>query len=173
VLLAALVVLLLTDPFGGDGGTEAEESPSPTTSAAPSTTAEPSPTAEDGDETTDPPAEETTAVVSEPVSADPLAADNIRAFLQDYHQQVLSDPGAAYARTGPTLRANISEGNYIEYWSQFQDVVISDVQAVDGQNTATATQQLVYVGGGSETSQRLFTFIVQDGQLILDSDFAT
>jgi hypothetical protein len=171
LLLAGLVVLLVIDPFGGDGGSEAQESPSPTTSAAPSTTAEPSPTDDEAGETSAPSAEETSAGNSGPGNGDPLAASNIQNFLADYHQQVLSDPSGAYARTGPTLRASISEAGYVEYWSQFEDVVISDVQAVDGQNTATATQELVYVGGGSETSQRLFTFVVQDGQLILDSDF--
>jgi tRNA A-37 threonylcarbamoyl transferase component Bud32 len=175
VLLAGLVVLLVTDPFGGDDGSEAQESQTPTTSAAPSTTAEPSATGDGDDEGSgsgsDSTTEETPTGNSGPGNGDPLAADNIQTFLGDYHAQVLSDPSAAYARTGPTLRANISEGNFVEYWSQFEDVVISDVQAVDGQNTARATQELIYVGGGSETSQRLFTFIVRDGELVLDSDF--
>jgi serine/threonine protein kinase len=175
VLLAGLVVLLVTDPFGSDGGSEAQESPAPTTSAAPSTTAEPSATGDEDDEGsdsgTDSTNEDTPSANNGPGNGDPLAADNIRTFLGDYHAQVVSDPSAAYARTGPTLRANISEANFVEYWSQFEDVVISDVQAVDGQNTARATQELVYVGGGSERSQRLFTFIVRDGELVLDSDF--
>ena len=171
VLVAGLIVFLVTDPFGSDGS-EAQGQDTPTTSAAPSTTAEPSPTGGEDDEGSGN-AEETATEAgnSGPGNADPLSADNIRAFLTDYHQQVLSDPAGAYARTGPTLRSVISEANYVEYWGQFQDVVISDIEAVDGQNTARATQELVYVGGGSESSRRLFTFIVEGGQLILDSDF--
>ncbi|WP_295657541.1 hypothetical protein [uncultured Nocardioides sp.] len=108
-----------------------------------------------------------------PAPADPLSAANITAFLQDYHRQVLTDPRAAYARTGPTLRANISEDNYVGYWSDFSDVRLSDIQAVDGRNTATAVMELVYASGTSETGPHEFTFIVGDGgQLILDSDFA-
>ncbi|MGY1802895.1 serine/threonine-protein kinase [Blastococcus sp. SYSU D00922] len=167
LLVAGLVAVLLLDPFGGDGGTEAQESPPATSSAAPSTSTEPSPTDNSGEGNADEDAEDN----SGQGNGDPLSADNIRVFLEDYHRQVLSDPAAAYARTGPTLRANISEANYVDYWSQFEDVRLSDIQAVDGQNTATATMELVYAGGGTETSQRLFTLIVEGDQLILDSDF--
>jgi eukaryotic-like serine/threonine-protein kinase len=104
--------------------------------------------------------------------ADPLSAANVTAFLDSYHQQVLSDPRAAYALTGPTLRAAIgSEDAYVDYWSQFTDVAISDIQAADGQTTATATLELRYSDGTSESGRHQFTFLVQDGQLILDSDY--
>lgn len=167
VLVAGLVAVLLLDPFGGDAGDEAQESPAATSSADPSTSAEPSPTDDSGEGDADEGDEES----SGQGNGDPLSAGNVQAFLEDYHRQVLSDPAGAYARTGPTLRANISEANYVEYWNQFEDVRLSDIQAVDGQNTATATMELVYAGGGTETSQRLFTLIVEGDQLILDSDF--
>jgi hypothetical protein len=84
---------------------------------------------------------------------------------------VLSDPRAAYARTGPTLQANISEENYVAYWEQFSDVRVSDIQAEDGNAVARATLELVYTDGTSEVAGHTFTFVVQDGELILDSDF--
>ena len=106
-----------------------------------------------------------------PAPADPLSAGSITAFLESYHQQVLSDPRAAYARTGPTLRANIGEDSYVNYWSSFSDVRISDIQATDGQATATGTLEYRYPDGTSESGRHQFTLLVQDGQLILDSDF--
>jgi hypothetical protein len=163
-LLVGVIAFVVTRPDDQDPSTEAG---SPTSS---SSTAEPT---EDEESTTG--ADETTsdgAVTGDAPSDDPLAAANITAFLQDYHRQVLTDPRAAYARTGPTLRSVISEDNYVGYWSDFSDVRLSDIQAVDGQNTATATQELVYAGGGSESSRRIFTFLVQDGELVLDSDYA-
>jgi hypothetical protein len=85
---------------------------------------------------------------------------------------VLSDPAAAWARTGPTLRSAIgSEQAYIDYWGRFSDVVVSDIQASDGNDVATATLELRYPNGESETGSHRFTFLVQDGQLILDSDY--
>ena len=84
---------------------------------------------------------------------------------------MLTDPRAAYSRTGPTLRAAISEDNYVDYWDQFSDVRLSDIQASDGNNVATATMELVFADGRpSETAQHTFTFLVEGGELILDSD---
>jgi hypothetical protein len=140
--------------------------------ASPTTSESAAPTSEQPEPSAEPTAEETTAEATTSAPADPLSAANVTEFLQSYHQQVLSDPRGAYARTGPTLRDAIgSEDAYVEYWSQFSDVVISDIQAVDGQTTATATLELRYPDGTSESGSHQFTFVVQDGQLILDSDF--
>ncbi|TYP87128.1 serine/threonine-protein kinase [Blastococcus xanthinilyticus] len=103
--------------------------------------------------------------------ADPLAERSIRDFVRDYHRLVIDDPASAWDRTGPTLRANISRENYIRYWDQFEDVRISDLEAGDGDTTATATMELRYADGRRETGPHEFTFLVRDGQLVLDSDF--
>ncbi|MGY2004389.1 serine/threonine-protein kinase [Blastococcus sp. SYSU DS1024] len=102
---------------------------------------------------------------------DPLAEENVRDFLRDYHRLVIRDPAQAWERTGPTLRANISRDGYVRYWDQFEDVRLSDIEAADGQTTATATMELRYADGRRETGPHVFTFLVRDGQLILDSDF--
>jgi hypothetical protein len=115
--------------------------------------------------------EPTTQTPSEP-PADPLSAENVTAFLTEYHQLVLSDPRAAYARTGSTLRSRISEANYVAYWQQFSDVRVTDIDAADGRSTATGTLEWTYTDGSTESGRRVFTVLVQDGQLILDSDFA-
>ncbi|MGY2066467.1 serine/threonine-protein kinase [Blastococcus sp. SYSU DS0619] len=102
---------------------------------------------------------------------DPLAEENVRDFLRDYHRLVIRDPAEAWERTGPTLRANISRDGYVRYWDQFEDVRLSDIEAADGQTTATATMELRYADGSRETGPHVFTFLVRDGQLVLDSDF--
>jgi serine/threonine protein kinase len=154
-----------------DGDSSAQE---PATTSSPGTSAEET---TGGEETTSEPTETSASSSAEqtseaPADGDPLSADSIEAFLEDYHQQVLSDPRAAYARTGPTLRSAISEDNYVAYWGQFSDVRLSDVQASDGDTVATATLELVFADGGSEVGPHTFTFVVEDGELILDSDVA-
>jgi serine/threonine protein kinase len=171
--LVALVVFLVLRPDGNDPSNQATTPSANSPEAPPST---------EGGGATEPPTPESSTsesstsaeppVQTPPANTDPLSAENVEAFVQEYHQLVSTDPEAAYALTGPTLRSAISEGNYVEYWNQFEDVRISDIQAVDGQSTATATMELSYPGGGSETSRRQFTFLVQDGRLLLDSDYA-
>jgi hypothetical protein len=157
-----------------DGDPSAQDSPSSTTSSSAETSAEE--TSESGGGATTDPDDDSGSSSSETTSessaaGDPLSADNIRSFLEDYHRQVLSDPRGAYARTGPTLRANISEDNYVAFWEQFSDVRLSDISATDGNNVARGTLELVYTDGTSEVAGHTFTFIVEGDQLILDSDF--
>ena len=136
-----------------DGDPSAAESPSSTTSSA-ATSAEESSESGSGSTSESPDEPSSSEQTSESsADGDPLSADNIETFLTDYHAQVLTDPRAAYARTGPTLQANISEDNYVAYWEQFSDVRLSDIQASDGNNVATATMQLVYTDGSDETAQ--------------------
>ena len=164
VAFAGLIVFWVVSLNDPEDGSTAQ---SPT--SAPSTSAEP--TAEEPEPSAELTPEETSAEPTPEAPADPLSAANVTTFLGDYHQQVLSDPRGAYARTGPTLRANIGEDAYVDYWSQFSEVRISDIQAVDGQTTATASLELVYPNGTRESGLHQFTFLVRDGQLILDSDF--
>ncbi|MGY1812762.1 serine/threonine-protein kinase [Blastococcus sp. SYSU D00820] len=182
-LLAGLLVLLLLAGGGiawlvatsGDAGDPAA---GPTTSAAPTSDAEEEsppaeePVAEPTEPSTPPPSSSEPPPSSESPSPAATDEDAVRAFLQDYHELVLTDPGAAYARTGPTLRSTISEGNYAAFWGRFSDVVVSDVQVDLASLTATATVEFAYADGGRETEQHLFTFVEQDGQLLLDSDVA-
>jgi hypothetical protein len=186
--MAAVIGFVALRPDDGDGtGTQAEDTPA---------SSSPSSSAPEDDETQEPPTGTSTGTpepdggstgtsaaeqpttpqpapgpTAEPV-ADPLSAANIQAFLADYHQQAVQDPASAWERTGPTLRANISRDNYIDYWNQFSSVSVSGIQASDGRTTATGTQEVVFAATGvTETSQRVFTLLVQNGQLILDSDF--
>jgi serine/threonine protein kinase len=151
-------------------GSSSAPSSSASTSSAEATT-EPTTGSSDAPSSSAATTEPTTQTPSEP-PADPLSAENITDFLDEYHQLVLSDPRAAYARTGPTLRANISEANYIAYWQQFSDVRVTGIEAADGRNTATGTLEWTYTDGRTESGRRVFTVLEQDGQLILDSDFA-
>jgi hypothetical protein len=165
-LIAFWVIALDPDDSADAQGTASatSESPEPTQDGAEQTTAENT----EPPESTEPTEQGTTTDGT--AEAEPLSAAAITDFVVGYHEQVLTDPRSAYARTGPTLRNAISEGNYVAYWDQFSDVVVSDIQASDGQPTATATMELRYPDGTSETATHTLTFLVQDGELLLDSD---
>jgi len=195
-LLAALVAVIgfvALRPDDSDGaGTQADDtassspSPSPSTSSSTSSASTSSaptsstPTSSDPTDVAAPTesgAGTSTAVPPTPQPApapapvaDPLSAANIQAFLADYHRQVVQDPGSAYDRTGPTLRAAISRANYVAYWSQFSDVTLSEVQAVDGQTRVTGRLSWTYTDGRVVSAVRRFTLIEQGGQLVLDSE---
>jgi hypothetical protein len=155
----------VTRPDDPAQNNDASSTTSAATSSAAETTSEETTTSEAAPTTTE--AETTTSAAA----ADPLSAGSKEEFLESYHQQVLTDPHGAYARTGPTLRAAISEDNYVEYWSQFSDVQVTDVDPSDGEDTATGTLTWTYADDGrKESGRHRFTFLVQDGQLILDSD---
>jgi len=159
------------DPGQNDASATTGHASSAAGTTAAGTTAETS--SQSAEETSTSSAETTSAApATTAVAGNPLAASSIEDFLVSYHRQVLTDPRAAYARTGPTLRAAISEKNYVKYWSRFSDVRVSDVQAQDGQDTATGTLTWTYDDGRVESSRRRFTFLVQGGQLLLDSDRA-
>ena len=94
----------------------------------------------------------------------------MRNFLTGYHQLVISDPHRAYTETGPTLRASESEPNYVNYWGQFSNVQLTNIQATDGQRTATATVTYTYQNGSQLVEQTQFTLLQRNDSLILDSE---
>jgi hypothetical protein len=102
-----------------------------------------------------------------------LTASNIEGFLTDYHRLVLSDPHQAYTETGPTLRAAESESNYVNYWGQFSNVQLGNLQASDGSGKATATVTFTYQNGKTLTEQHTFTLLSRGNHLVLDSDYKT
>ena len=187
--LAAVIGFVALRPDDTDGtGTQAEDTPSSSSPSSPASEddetqddpagapTEPSSastatsTAEQPT-TTPPPVPEPTPEPAPEPAGDPLSAANIQAFLADYHRQVIQDPASAYDRTGPTLRANIgSREDYVAYWSQFSDVTLSEVQAVDGQNRVTGRLDWTFTSGETRSALRQFTLIEQNGQLILDSE---
>jgi hypothetical protein len=166
VLLVGLAVFLLTDPFGGDGGSDAQESPTPSSSAAPSTTPEPSPTAdasgdtgeEAGGETTTPPSD------AEPAAADPAqAATALFSLIPD-------DLPAAHALTSPSFQSEFPLARFSGFWDDYQSVSISNVQAEDD-TTALADITYVEPGGSTTTERHRLTFVRgEDGRLLLESD---
>jgi serine/threonine protein kinase len=102
-----------------------------------------------------------------------LTVSNIEGFLTDYHRLVLSDPHQAYTETGPTLRAAESESNYVNYWGQFSNVQLGNLQASDGSGKATATVTFTYQNGKTLTEQHTFTLLSRGNHLVLDSDYKT
>jgi tRNA A-37 threonylcarbamoyl transferase component Bud32 len=129
VALVGLLVVLLNRSPDDPAENSADPSPSSSEPAPTSTSAE-----DDGatpSEAAPEPDAPTTETTEEP-AADPLSADNIEEFLEQYHELAVADPAAAWEQTGPTLRANISRENYIAYWNQFSDVRLTELQAADG-----------------------------------------
>ena len=176
VLLVGLLVFFVVRPFDENPGSTAATTTGAASSTAATTAATSSPQTsaqQSAEETTSSaPATTSSAPATTAAAGDPLTASNIEDFLVSYHSQVLSDPRGAYAQTGPTLRAAISENNYVKYWNQFSDVQVSDIQAEDGRKTATGTLTWTYKDGRQESGTRRFTFLVRDGELVLDSDRA-
>jgi hypothetical protein len=169
VLVAGLIVFLVNRPDETGGGDDTAASSPASSPAATSSQAPPTTSAQT--QASDPPATSSQAPTTSAAAADPLSAENIEAFLQSYHEQAVADPRGTYRTlTGPTLQAAISENGYANYYGQFSDVNVSDVDAADGQTTATGTLEWIYTDGRSESATRLFTFIERNGELILDSE---
>jgi serine/threonine protein kinase len=99
-----------------------------------------------------------------------LDAKNAEDLLAQYHELVFDDPAAAYEQAGPTLRSAISLEGYEDYWNDFTDVTLSDVEVEDGGDSALATMEFDYPDGSTQVERHRFTFIEQDGKLVLDSD---
>jgi serine/threonine protein kinase len=167
VLLAGLVVFLLTDPFGGDGGSQAGESPAPTSSAAPSTTPEPSPTGAEETGTTDEAAGSGTS--SPPAETAPAAADPVQAATA-FFALVPDDLPAAHALTSPSFQSEFPLSRFSGFWDDFASVSIGNVEAVDD-TTALADITYVQPGGATTTERHRLTFVRgEDGRLLLESD---
>ena len=99
-----------------------------------------------------------------------LDADSVEGLLDEFHALVIEDPAAAYEQSGPTLQNAIDEQGFEEYWGRFTDVAISDVEVEDGGDTALATLDFEWPDGSTQVERHRFSFIEQDGRLVLDSD---
>ncbi|MCU1370081.1 MAG: serine/threonine protein kinase [Ilumatobacteraceae bacterium] len=90
-------------------------------------------------------------------------------FLDDFHAAVTEDPDAAYDMAGPTLHGAISREGFAEFWSEFDDVRISNVQLADD-GTALADVTLEYGDGTVQVERHRYHFVDQDGSRLLDRD---
>jgi serine/threonine protein kinase len=173
LVTAALIlsgVLLAT--AGRDGGNANAEGTT-TSAPAPSSSAAPEPTTESSAAATTTSEEPPPTTTSSSAPAAPVEARDVRDFLRDYHQVVADDPEEAWELTGPTLRGSISEQAYVDFWSQFSDVKLSEVQVEDGSLTATGQLEFRTEDGSREREEHRFTLVVdEDGELLLDSDVA-
>ena len=181
-LLAGLVLfwtLVLADPADDDTAAPqppTSSAPAETPSGTPAGTPSETPEETDGGEVEEP--AETPAATSAPVETGDgdgdgdatIDAASAEEYLDEYHELVFEDPAAAYGQAGPTLRNAISLEGFRGYWDDFTDTTISDVQVEDGGSTALATMEFEFPDGTSQVERHRFTFIQQDGRLVLDSD---
>ncbi|MGY1746077.1 serine/threonine-protein kinase [Blastococcus sp. SYSU D00695] len=191
LLLAGLVLLLLVGggvawlaaTSGGDGDDAAGPStsaPAPSSSADPtaetpatgstgagSTGAEPSPP-EEGSPSTDEP----------PPTAQPPAADadvEVRETLGRYYDLLPRDTEAAYAMTGPSLRAQVSYDSYAGFFGTWSEVGLLDVRdvTVDGDRVTATTEVRFTRPGEQQVETHAVTFVRGgDGGLLVDLDVA-
>jgi hypothetical protein len=188
-VIAAVAVLLIVvgavwastladpDPGTGASGTPPASQTSDATDTSESTTAEstaPSSSERSSEPSTPPSTSEKPAPSTTSGGGGggdtTLDADNADDLLAQYHDLVIKDPAAAYEQVGPTLRNAISLQGFEDYWGRFTDVNLSDVQVEDGGDTALATMEFVYPDGSTQVERHRFTFVDQDGRLVLDSD---
>jgi eukaryotic-like serine/threonine-protein kinase len=161
------VVWLVTAGSGDSGATA--QSPVPSTSVPPSSSSAAQPTSSSSAPTTTTPAPTTTT--SPPPAAGQVSAKDVRDFLRQYHELVTRDPEQAWALTGPTLRGSVTEQGYVNFWSQYNEVKLSGVQAKDGSLTATGELEFRGRDGSRRREQHQFTLVRgADGNLLMDSD---
>jgi serine/threonine protein kinase len=182
VVLAGTGVLWFTTRGGAEGGattadppaasSSAEQpSPSPETSAA-----EPAPTsADDASPSSEPPADEPD---DDPPAEDPPADDPdavAEQTLDEYYSLLPGDPDAAYAMTGPTLRAAASRAYFRDFFSPWADVslrALRDVAAPED-GVVTATTEVVFTrpDGRSQVELHEVRFVrADDGGWLVDLD---
>ncbi|SFK91004.1 serine/threonine-protein kinase [Geodermatophilus ruber] len=170
VLLVALGVLWFTSRQEAPSGAAA---PAPTTApdtADPSAPPETTPPAEEEQPTASSPPPETTASPS-PAEAGEVRGREVRDALRDYHALLPGDPDAAWELTGPTLRNAVSRGGYEGFWSQFDDVKVSEIRAEDGSLVATAVLDFRYPDGSRQRERHEFSLVPgEDGGLLVDAD---
>jgi serine/threonine protein kinase len=176
VVVGAVWASTLTDPgadTGASGSTSASQTSDGATGTAGSSAAE-SAASSSPEASSKPSSSPRTSTSPAPTSSGgggtTLDADNVHDLLVQYHQLVLDDPAAAYEQAGPTLRNAISLQGFEDYWGRFSDVKVTDVQPEDGGDTALATMEFVWPDGSTQVERHRFTFIEQDGRLVLDSD---
>ncbi|MGY1717858.1 serine/threonine-protein kinase [Blastococcus sp. SYSU DS0552] len=178
VLLGGLGVWLATagdeDPAGSASGAATSsaapattsEQPSPTATTEPTQPTQPSPPPDEDDEDEDDEDDD-----EDRPRDDPLSERNVRDFVREYHRLVVTDPAAAWARTGPTLRNSISYQGYLDFWDDFRDVRVRNVEVQEGGTTAVADFEFRYPDGERVRERHRLTFAVgDDGRLVLDSD---
>ncbi|MCZ2803766.1 serine/threonine-protein kinase [Modestobacter sp. VKM Ac-2983] len=147
------------------------ETPSPT-SAAPTPSVTPPPAAPTPTPT--PTSTPTQAPTPTPTPAGPApgsAAEVVQA-VTSYYALLPGDPGAAWERTGPRLRAEIgSRSAYLAFWDRFRSVSRGPVSAQDGSLLASMPVTFTERDGSVSAEQHEITLVRgDDGRLLIDYD---
>jgi hypothetical protein len=94
--------------------------------------------------------------------------------LAEYYTRLPGDPDAAYAMTGPTLRAAASPGYYRDFWSPWAEVDLvglRDVDEEDGAVTATSEVRFTRADGSSQVELHEVRLTqADDGRWLVDLD---
>jgi hypothetical protein len=167
LVLAGFIAFWATDPFAGDGSTAQE--PTATSSAPAEPTAEETePSVSDAGTDATTPVE---TAASTPADAQSVRAQDVDKAVKDFFKLIPGDLGTAYAQTSPGFQSRFSSDSFSGFWSDFEDVKVSNVETQDGSTAATLDIEYISPGGGRQTERHVVTFVAgDDGRLLMDSD---
>jgi serine/threonine protein kinase len=160
LVLGGLAALWLTDPFASGSSNAQSPSTGSTTASQPTTRA------------TQPPATSAaqTSAATSP-SAGKAGGQNVDKAVKDFFSDVPKNLQAAYAQTSPGFQQQHSYANFSGFWSNFQDVKVSNIRPGDGGTSATVDIQYIWSADHKQTERHLLTFVRgDDGNLHLDND---
>jgi serine/threonine protein kinase len=169
-VLAGLIAFWAIDPLAHGGSTAQGTSPAEPSAAGTSAT----PTSEGSPTPDEQPADGTQQDGGHPqdtaAASESLRARDVERAVRDFFTLLPDDTEEAYALTSPGFQSRHPYEGFDNFWSDFDDVRLRNIQAQDGSTTAAV--EIEYVS--EETRQvELHTITVtvgEDGRVRLDSD---
>ena len=86
------------------------------------------------------------------------------------HQRRPGDLQSAYQLTSPSFQSRFPYDGFAGFWSEFDKVNVSNIQAEDGSTAATVDIEYVGPDGRRQTERHVLTFVVDGGRLLRDGD---
>jgi serine/threonine protein kinase len=165
LVLAGFIAFWTLDPFAGNGSNT--QGSSADTSPAGPTTAQTEPSASEGTGTS------AGSPASTPVDAGSVRAQDVEKAVTDFFANVPGNLEAAHALTSPAFQREFPLDRFSGFWSEFQDVKVSNIKTEDGSTTATVDIEYIWPDGRRQTERHVLTFVVgDDGALLLERDAA-
>jgi hypothetical protein len=167
LVLAGLIAVRALDPFADDGSNAQGSSADASSTPADPTTAQTKPSASQATATS------AGSPASTAVDAGSVRAQDVDKAVTDFFTNVPGNLEAAYALTSPSFQSEFPLDRFSGFWSEFQDVKVSNIQTQDGSTTATVDIEYIWPDGRRQTERHVLTFVVgDDGTLLLERDAA-
>jgi tRNA A-37 threonylcarbamoyl transferase component Bud32 len=167
LVLAGLIAFWALGPFADDGSNAQGASVDTSSAPAEPTTEQAQPSASEATETS------AGSRAGTPVDAESVRAQDVDKAVKDFFKNVPGNLEAAYALTSPSFQSEFPLDRFSGFWSEFQDVKVSNIQTQDGSTTATVDIEYIWPDGRRQTERHVLTFVVgDDGTLLLERDAA-